>query len=291
MLMLWHRVLTAVVGIPVALYLVYRGTWMLGLLVALLALLGLRELYRLLALRERTTIPWLGYPLALLVIAMAAASPRPIPVSLRVLEAVLLAAGFAISAWWLSAPQVSAGGARLFGTIAAHIYVPQLFSYVVRIRQLLPVPMFPRGLQDLFQEGLPAGVCLVVMVLAIIWGMDTFAYAVGRTLGRHKLCPSISPGKTVEGALGGFLAAALIGGAFAYWLILPSYHGLMLGALLGIVGQAGDLFESKLKRLAGVKDSGAILPGHGGALDRFDSLLFCAPVAYFYLTLVVLYHR
>jgi phosphatidate cytidylyltransferase len=176
----------------------------------------------------------------------------------------------------------------LFGTISAHIYVPQLFSYVLRLRQSLPVPMFPRGPGDLFREGLPAGFCFVVLLLCIIWGTDTFAYAVGRTLGRRKLWPTISPGKTLEGALGGFLAAVLIGGALAYWLRLPVYHGVILGALLGVVGQAGDLFESKLKRLAGVKDSGAMLPGHGGVLDRFDSLLFCAPVAYFYFTLVVL---
>lgn len=282
--MLLSRLLTAAVGIPLALYLVYRGTWFLGTAVALLSLLGLAELYRLLAARERRALPWLGYPLALLVVAMAVASPRPVPPALLALEAGLLLAGFLISAWWLLARVVAPTGARLFGTIAAHIYVPQLFSYVVRLREVMAPPAIPRGLHGF----VPIGGCLVAMLLATIWGMDTAAYAVGKTLGRRKLCPNISPGKTVEGAVGGFLAAMLISGAAAYWFRLPLHHGLILGALIGLLGQAGDLFESALKRKAGVKDSGALLPGHGGVLDRFDSLLICAPVAYLYWKLFVL---
>jgi phosphatidate cytidylyltransferase len=118
-----------------------------------------------------------------------------------------------------------------------------------------------------------------------VWGMDTAAYAVGRAIGRRKLCPGVSPGKTVEGALAALVAPAVLISAAGYRLGLPLHHGIILGGGIGVVGQAGDLFESMLKRRAGAKDSGTLLPGHGGILDRFDSLLFAAPLAYFYLSL------
>jgi phosphatidate cytidylyltransferase len=132
----------------------------------------------------------------------------------------------------------------------------------------------------------PYGAGWLALVVAACWAADTAAYAVGKTLGRHKLCPSISPGKTVEGAVGGLIGAMLLTFLLGQWLGLPTGHALALGALLGVAGQLGDLAESKLKRWAGVKDSGSILPGHGGVLDRFDSLLVNAPLAYYYLRFI-----
>ncbi|MEJ2163556.1 MAG: phosphatidate cytidylyltransferase, partial [Robiginitalea sp.] len=113
-----------------------------------------------------------------------------------------------------------------------------------------------------------------------------FAYLVGKTLGRHKLFPSVSPKKTIEGSLGGLvftlLSAYLLG---RYVPVLDTQQWLVLGLVLVAMGSFGDLIESKLKRAAGIKDSGAILPGHGGMLDRLDSLVFAAPFAY--LTLII----
>lgn len=122
---------------------------------------------------------------------------------------------------------------------------------------------------------------LLLLCLAVVWAADSGAYVVGRALGKRKLCPQVSPGKTVEGALGGLLAAALVGliGGFSLGL-----HGLALAALIGLtaacaaVSVVGDLAESLFKRRAGVKDSSHLLPGHGGALDRVDALIAAAPL-------------
>jgi phosphatidate cytidylyltransferase len=127
---------------------------------------------------------------------------------------------------------------------------------------------------------------LIIGIFILIWVNDSFAYLVGKTLGRHKLFPSVSPKKTIEGSLGGLLFA-LVG---AYFLgrfvpVLEITQWILLGLILVIMGSFGDLIESKFKRAAGIKDSGAILPGHGGMLDRLDSLVFAAPFAY--LTLII----
>lgn len=129
------------------------------------------------------------------------------------------------------------------------------------------------------------GAWLLLFVAVCVWATDTCAYFVGRSLGRHKLAPSLSPNKTMEGALGGLTGAIGVGAAFGSWLGLPLWAGLAVGAIAGIAGQLGDLFESALKREIGVKDFGRAMPGHGGALDRFDSLLFVAPLAYLLLRL------
>ncbi len=130
---------------------------------------------------------------------------------------------------------------------------------------------------------------LIMGIFILIWVNDTFAYIVGKTLGRHKLYPAVSPKKTIEGTLGGFifaLVAAYIMGLYDSFLNTPQW--MILAAVIVIAGSLGDLVESKLKRAAGVKDSGAILPGHGGMLDRLDSLVFAAPFAY--LTLNIFTH-
>ncbi len=126
----------------------------------------------------------------------------------------------------------------------------------------------------------------------MIWDADVFAYVVGSLLGKHKLCERLSPSKTWEGAIGGFVLA-LIGGLLWFLFVLDgamSLHSWMgMSALVVLCGMIGDLLESKLKREAGVKDSGTILPGHGGILDRFDSVLLAAPVAVAFLHLIELF--
>lgn len=123
----------------------------------------------------------------------------------------------------------------------------------------------------------------VLHLICIVVATDVGAFAAGKTLGRHKLAPSISPGKTWEGLAGGVLAAALVSMSFSPFLIFPHTNlgALLLGVVLAVISQAGDLFESWIKRRAGVKDSGTLLPGHGGILDRVDGLSFAAPVYLF----------
>jgi len=126
---------------------------------------------------------------------------------------------------------------------------------------------------------------LILFILVVTYGVDTGAYYVGRLLGRKKLSPVVSPGKTVEGAVGGVVAA--VGAAFlGRWLFmkgLTTGNTVLTGLIFGVISQLGDLSESLLKRSAGVKDSGSIIPGHGGMLDRVDSLIFTIPAFYYYI--------
>jgi phosphatidate cytidylyltransferase len=123
----------------------------------------------------------------------------------------------------------------------------------------------------------------VLHLICIVVATDVGAFAAGKTFGRHKLAPSISPGKTWEGLAGGVLAAAVVSWSFSPFLVFPHTQlgALLLGMVLAVISQAGDLFESWIKRRAGVKDSGSLLPGHGGILDRVDGLSFAAPVYLF----------
>jgi phosphatidate cytidylyltransferase len=127
---------------------------------------------------------------------------------------------------------------------------------------------------------------LLLFALAITWANDTVAYFVGRAIGKHPLAPDLSPKKTWEGSAAGLMASLLVGWLFSRWLSAPVPHLLAMAALGNVAGQAGDLLESAYKRSAGVKDSGGLLPGHGGVLDRIDALILAIPVVWYYWTLV-----
>ncbi len=146
---------------------------------------------------------------------------------------------------------------------AALIFVAWPFSYLVRM-----------------DGRLPEGPALVLFALAIVWAGDTVAYFVGRSIGRLKMAPALSPKKTWEGAVGNVVGSLIAGYCFARWQNGDVTAWLVTAALANIAGQVGDLVESAYKRGAGVKDSGAMLPGHGGMLDRIDSLIFAAPVVW-----------
>lgn len=140
----------------------------------------------------------------------------------------------------------------------------------------------------LLTRALPDGIFLVFFVVLVTWAGDTGAYYAGMSMGRTPLAPRISPNKTVEGLLGGCLLAVVIALIARAWFI-PSFtilDAIVLGLVLTVVGLIGDLSESMFKRGAGVKDSGGLIPGHGGMLDRLDSLLLTAPTYYYYVTLV-----
>jgi phosphatidate cytidylyltransferase len=133
----------------------------------------------------------------------------------------------------------------------------------------------------------PEGLWWLLFGLLITWTNDTAAYFVGVTIGRHKLWPRLSPKKTWEGTIGGWVAATLLGGMLALWLPLSKslVYGAGLGALCGVLALFGDLAISMVKRQVGVKDSGKLFPGHGGMLDRIDSVLFVLPFLYQALSL------
>lgn len=208
---------------------------------------------------------------------------------------------------WLIGIGLTGFAALILGTHRPDIIVPTLLATLVCI---ISVPLLGRSpLEQSLRDGamtlfgvlylgltlgtlsmtrlLPLGEWLIFFLLLVTWASDTGAYLVGTMYGRHRLAPTISPKKTVEGLVGG-LIAAIIAGYAARWWFLPDLSGLdclILATLLTITGLWGDLTESAMKRSVGMKDSGGILPGHGGMLDRLDSLLFTAPVFYYYVTM------
>ena len=165
------------------------------------------------------------------------------------------------------------------GTIAGMIYVAWFFGFVAQITY--------------FEESGHRWYLYFVMTILITKGSDVAAYLVGSLVGRTPLAPKISPKKTVEGAAAGLVVGMLIGVACALWLplprTLPVWRGILFGAVLSVVGQFGDIAESVLKRDAGVKDSGARLPGLGGILDVIDSMLFATPLMYFLMAFGVMW--
>jgi phosphatidate cytidylyltransferase len=146
------------------------------------------------------------------------------------------------------------------------VYVPLFLSFLVLVRNDTD------------------GILWIVLLLCIIFSGDTSAYYVGSYLGRHKLCPAVSPGKTIEGSIGGLVANVAIGSLVKVIFLpaLPWVASITFFLVIGVLGQIGDLFESEMKRKSKVKDSGGLLPGHGGFLDRIDALLFAAPAVYFF---------
>jgi phosphatidate cytidylyltransferase len=135
--------------------------------------------------------------------------------------------------------------------------------------------------------GLPRGGAWVLLSMFLAWLSDTFAYFTGRAFGKTKLYPRLSPKKTVEGSLGGLVGAICGAVASTFWLPIPLFDAVVLAIVANLAGQAGDLFESLLKRSVGVKDSGTLLPGHGGMLDRVDALMYTAAITWLYASQVL----
>lgn len=211
-------------------------------------------------------IPMLGYAIGGWVcLAQALALFQPTSLVLASLVIVVLATlGFAL----LRTPDLNDYLGTAAATMAGVFYVAFTLSWLMPLRFLEKhSPEWTTGRE------------LVLFLFLVVWGGDVFAFLVGRSLGRTLLAPRISPNKTVEGAVGGLLGSLAIGWAFSHWLWQTAdlRTVMLLVGLVAVAGQIGDLVESALKRGADVKDSGTLLPGHGGFLDRFDSLLFGAP--------------
>jgi len=264
-----RRVVTALLAAPVVLVLAYLGGWWFAGLVAGIGVMGQRELY--LMARQVGARPHrlAGFTIGLLVVA---AFLRP-------------------SLWPLGA------GSLLLFVVGAPLLVPQerfLVSFAVTIAGIV----YPTGLlgslvwlreaqSAVGTDG--AAFRLVLFVLLVVWATDVAAYYVGKTFGQRPLAPTISPNKTWEGTLGGLGAALTVGVLLKLTLIdlLSWAHVAVLIGIGGGVSQLGDLLESTLKRSVDVDDSSALLPGHGGMLDRFDAMAVAAPLIVLYLHLVV----
>ncbi len=266
--MLRDRFLSALVLVPVLGVVLIVGEPLIALAVILVVFLAALEVFALLRSAGYTVLPLLGIALAVSVVIDAAA-----PAELRGSSVLLTAVGVAIvgiGALTLSDPKV--GLAAWMATAFGALYVAQL-GFVIRLGTAVPSLATDAPLHAL---GADRG--WILLLLLGVWAYDTGAYLVGRRFGRHRFLTHISASKTYEGLLGG-LAAATVVTAVMLWALGQSIPlAVLLGPLIGLAAQAGDLAESMLKRAAGAKDSGTLIPGHGGILDRIDSFLFAAPV-------------
>ncbi len=294
------RVATAVVLIPVVLVLILRAPLpVLALVVAAVAVIGAREL---LELAEHYGVRPMRKPVYVYVVLMIAAvaaslvwqtQVADLGVSTSTLLALAVASPFVFLAIGMRHQELPQAFPAAATALVAVLYVALPLALLVVVRELW------------------AGGFLLLYLMLVVWAGDTCAYYTGRAIGRHKLAPRVSPGKTWEGAVASFAGSIVVGWAvfsnaraisealMAPGLLARPYAYLapepptvseivVLSAVINIAAQIGDLVESLIKRGAGVKDSGALLPGHGGMLDRIDALLFATPVLWYYATLRVL---
>lgn len=259
-----QRVITGVlVALPVLACIVFGPPWTWWLLLTLIMLIGLWEMHGLF-FPDPLPSKWRALSYLAAPLFPFAAYQGGLPGLSLALTLFLFAA---FSLMLISAPRDPVELSRI-GTLAfTWLYVPYLLSYV------LLVGMAPQGRY------------WIVFVLAIAIAGDSGAYYSGMKAGRHKLYEQVSPKKTIEGAVGGLAASILTGLllGLAFLRQVPLAHLLLLSFVLAVAGQLGDLFESMIKRNCGKKDSSGLLPGHGGVLDRLDSILFGFPLAWFFL--------
>jgi len=266
------RLAVTIVGVPCLYFITLRGGAFFLCLVSLVILLGLREFYGMMRAKGYQPFAALGYFCALAAAGYAWRQGVAVPL-------ILTGSLLAIMVRELFRRDMSHSLVHIAVTVFGIMYVGFLGSHLVMMRQL---PAAEGGADAV-------GAHMVFFAALVTWATDTGAYLAGVSLGRHKLMPRISPNKTVEGAVGGLIAAALVGWICArgFAVFLTPLAGALLGLLAGVMAQLGDLVESMIKRDAGTKDTAELIPGHGGILDRFDSLLFTVPVLYYWFRLFV----
>jgi phosphatidate cytidylyltransferase len=253
---------SAGIGLVILVYILLSDKIYINIGVAAISIIALYELFSAVEGIKDTPLPWLGYIYAVFIAFGNYADPSLITISMYAFLFILFIALI------------------IFHKNVSFIQVGLVFFFVVYICYFLSHIIYTRGLVF--------GNVLVWLIFAGAWMTDTFAYFVGINLGKHKLMPEISPKKTIEGAIGGILGCGL---SFLLFGFVVSYFGklgvnyynlFILGILCAIISEVGDLAASSIKRHYEIKDFGNIMPGHGGVMDRFDSIIFVAPVVYYF---------
>lgn len=282
------RIITAAVGLCLlAVVLAFFDTAIFDLVLALICLIGMHEVYSAMGFgRKEWYLFAVAVPYTLLIMLSSSAA----------VSALVLPASFLVVLYY-NICLIAKHGSLDFGRLAGFVYFGGVilfcFYSLIYLKRQLPVDVFSYD-----------AVYFILLILCFAWGGDTSAYFAGRAFGRHKLAPIVSPHKTVEGAVGGVIGSMLAGVlvTFVYGLlsgrlqvftvnITPRHYLVILGlgAVASVLGILGDLFASAVKRQVGIKDYGTIFPGHGGILDRFDSVMFIAPFVTMAVTFVF-YH-
>ncbi len=288
-----QRIISAIIAIVLALSLLILGGWYFSLAIALVIFLGLREYFQL--VRAKGIAPAAKTTIVLSLFLLLSATLTP-----QLTDAMFPLTGALICFYLLFQPKM-ATIADISTSLLGLFYGGYLPSYWVRLRvgfsNGLDAPSLITSNLPLMgywpeswthPELFPSGLMVTLLAFGCIWAADIGAYIMGKWLGRTRLS-DISPKKTVEGALWGILGSILVAEIGAWYLGWPYWEitGALLGVLIGIVSLLGDLTESMMKRDAGVKDSGQLIPGHGGILDRTDSYVFTAPLVYYFVLLLL----
>ena len=297
--MTWKRVVTALVLIPVVVGLVlFTPTWAVAIATTVITVLALWEYFALgEAIGHRAYRVWTVVCAILFIADQLHAASGVTRLSIRSSSSTIP-----------SATTIQEIHNPFYGHVdAVHSIVSVFFLFVLGLMVLtlftkrplveslpaagisssaLLLVAFPLSFAVRLHGFAYDGPMLLLFALVLTWAADTTAYFVGRAIGKHPLAPHLSPKKTWEGSIGSMIGSLVVGWAFSYWIRMPLGHLLAMAAIGNVAGQMGDLLESAYKRSAGVKDSGGLLPGHGGVLDRIDALILCIPVVWYYVVLV-----
>lgn len=265
--MLKQRIITAIIGIPLLIAITWFGEPWFTLLVIFMAGIGSFEFYRMASNIKIQPITYLGMAWVLLFI-LSPHCPYPATTPFLITSAIFISL-----IWLLFRPRQGQHFSNWAWTMAGVLYIGWMLSHWVSLRNL------------------ETGRDLVFWAMFTTFASDTSSFFVGRTWGKRLMVPSISPGKTWEGAIGGLLASSIASLILGMIFTLPFnyWQTALLGGIISVFAQLGDLVESLLKRNTGAKDAGKLIPGHGGMLDRLDSLIFTGVVVYYCVVLTTLW--
>ncbi|HHP7231355.1 MAG TPA: phosphatidate cytidylyltransferase [Xenococcaceae cyanobacterium] len=283
-----NRIISAIIAIALALGMIILGGWYFAVGIGILIFLAQIEYFRL--VRAKGIEPAAKTTMVVSQLLLISSTVTP-----NITDAMFCLGGTIICFYLLFQPKM-ATIADISSSILGLFYCGYLPTYWVRLRVGLPdaltmsnLPLdgyWPTSWLD--WRSFPPALIVTFLVMACIWAADIGAYTMGKTFGRTKLS-AISPKKTVEGAVFGVMGSLIVAEIGTWYFNFPAWQlsGIILGSLIGVTSLLGDLTESMMKRDAGVKDSGQLIPGHGGILDRTDSYVFTAPLVYYFVTLLL----
>lgn len=254
------RVISGIIGLLILFMVVFTGGNVLNISTLLVSIIGLYEFDRAIKnINGLKTIPFVNYLFAIGLFALIILNRNDL-FSLLIFIYILILLCILVFDDKIGINDVAM-------TVLGALYIPFFISHIALL----------------------GGSIYIWLVFITAWGTDTFAYFVGVSLGRRKLCPSLSPNKSVEGSIGGIIGSLVLTLLFSYYFKLDNLLNIsILSILCSVMAQIGDLTASRIKRLSNIKDYGKIMPGHGGILDRFDSILFTGPIVYYYIVYFVL---
>ncbi|MBE6081719.1 MAG: phosphatidate cytidylyltransferase [Tissierellaceae bacterium] len=255
------RTISGIIGVIIVMFIVSKGGIMLDLSIFFVSLIGIYELNKAFGnIKDNKMVPniWLGI-LFTCGLFISSINNNVLPFNLMINLMMLMLLIIIVLNKKISVYNVSI-------TLFSVMYVPFFMFHIVYLDKSI----------------------YIWLVFIIAWGTDTFAYIFGNLMGKRKLCPELSPHKTLEGSIGGVLASIFLVLAFSiYFNIAPLWKMIILSVLGSVGAQFGDLAASRIKRTVNIKDYGYIIPGHGGVLDRFDSIIFVAPIVYYYVSYIL----